>query len=100
MRYRKKPVEIEAIQWSGLNDKIIEEFIGDALEGYGHNLVAYYPASNNYLGKLLYIRTLEGIMTASVNDYIIRGVDGEFYPCKPDIFEKTYEKVEHEGWFY
>lgn len=94
MKYRKKPVEIEAIQWSGLNDETIEAFIGDALEGYGHNLVVYHPASDNYLGKLLYIKTLEGIMTASVNDYIIKGVDGEFYPCKPDIFAKTYEKAE------
>ena len=93
-KYRKKPVVIEAIQWTGKNDAEIEDFVGDDLEGYGDNLVAYRPMSEQYKSKLMYIRTLEGIMTASVDDYIIRGVNGEFYPCKPDVFEKTYERVE------
>lgn len=44
-------------------------------------------------GEYLSIETLEGTMRADINDYIIKGVNGEFYPCKPDIFEKTYEKV-------
>ena len=94
-KYRKKPVEIEAVQWSGKNDAEIEYFVGDYLQGYGNNLVCYKPRSNQYRSKLMYIHTLEGTMTASVGDYIIKGVQGEFYPCKPDIFEQTYDEV-HE----
>lgn len=48
--------------------------------------------TGKYPGKLK-IKTLEGVMTADIGDYIIKGVNGEFYPCKPDIFEKTYEEV-------
>jgi hypothetical protein len=92
-RYRKKPVEIEALQWTGKNDTEIEYFVGDSFQGYGDNLVCYKPRSNQYLSKLMYIRTLEGVMIASVGDYIIKGVQGEFYSCKPEIFEQTYEEV-------
>ncbi len=80
-KYRKKPVTIEAIQWTGKNLLEIDGFVG-ATEHYLH--------PNGYT---LVIVTLEGDMDASVNDYIIKGVNGEFYPCKPDIFAKTYEKV-------
>lgn len=52
-------------------------------------VISYEDADNPYM----YIETLEGTMKASVGDYIIKGVNGEFYPCKPDIFEKTYEEV-------
>lgn len=86
MKYRKKPVIIEAIQFEDNSDRIIEihEFMGgDTIR------VNYEDKDNPYLK----IETLEGIMKASVGDYIIKGVNGEFYPCKPDIFEKTYEKV-------
>lgn len=86
MKYRKKPVIIEAIQFEDNSDRIIEihEFMGgDTIR------VNYEDKDNPYLK----IETLEGIMKASVGDYIIKGVDGEFYPCKPDIFEKTYERV-------
>lgn len=79
MKYRKKPVIIEAIQWNGENKSEILSFA---------NKSAYITAGG------LTINTLEGNMKASVGDYIIKGVNGEFYPCKPDIFEKTYEKVE------
>lgn len=80
-KYVKKPVVISALQWTG--DNILEMCNFTGKEG----------------GKLLkndelYIDTLEGTMHASIGDYIICGVDGEFYPCKPDIFEKTYEIVE------
>lgn len=83
MKYRKKPVVIEAIQWTGENDTEIHEFIGT-------NLVVTYDNADH---RELIIHTLEGDMHASVMDYIIKGVDGEFYPCKPDIFEKTYERA-------
>lgn len=94
MKYRKKPVVIEAIKWDGHNDSEIENFVGDMFDGYGDNLVAYRPSSEQYKSKLIYIKTLEGVMTASVGDYIIKGVKGEYYPCKPDIFESTYEVCE------
>lgn len=86
MKYRKKPVIIEAIQFEDNSDRIIEihEFMGgDTIR------VNYEDKDNPYLK----IETLEGTMKASVGDYIIKGVNGEFYPCKPDIFEKTYERV-------
>ena len=86
MKYRKKPVIIEAIQFIDNADRIIEiqEFLGgDTMR------INYEDKYNPYIK----IETLEGTMKASVGDYIIKGVNGEFYPCKPDIFEKTYEEV-------
>lgn len=77
-KYRKKPVEIEAIQLTATNEKEVLEFMG-------LNLV-------QLTGDGIKIETLEGVMQASINDYIIRGIQGEFYPCKPDIFEDSYEK--------
>lgn len=86
MKYRKKPVEIEAIQFTDETDRLIE------LQNFMNaELVISY---NNPDDPKLKIATLEGVMEASVGDYIIKGVQGEFYPCKPDIFEATYEKVE------
>lgn len=84
-KFRKKPVVIEAIQWRIVNHEQIKSFLGDA---YQANL-------NQHSGKDNYIRigTLEGVMDAAPGDWIIRGVQGEFYPCKPDIFEATYEQV-------
>lgn len=84
-RYRKKPVEIEAVQltWQTWNE--VCELIGEFPSGM----------RRVYLERIgLLIPTLEGAMRANQDDWIIRGVNGELYPCKPDIFEKTYEKVE------
>lgn len=81
-KYRKKPVEIEAIKWNGMNTVGIYEFM--------KGTDAYVGVQTIKETKLL-INTLEGIMEASVGDYIIRGVHGEFYACKPDIFKETYE---------
>lgn len=90
-QYRKKPVVIEAVQWTGKNFDQVMNFMQ---EFHGHKL-AYEDAEERALKtKELTIRTLEGNMTASAGDYIIKGVKGEFYPCKPDIFEATYEQVE------
>lgn len=77
-KYRKKPVTIETIQWNGGNLSEIRDFMR-------RTVVA--------IGLVLIIPTLEGNMHASLNDYIIKGINGEFYPCKPDIFAKTYEEV-------
>lgn len=83
MKYRKKPVVIEAVQWSGNNLNEILDFMKDKQPNY-------YEDDEQ---KLLTIQTLEGNMIASYGDYIIKGVQGEFYPCKPDIFKQTYEVV-------
>ena len=77
-KYRKKPVVIEAIQWNKENTMEILKWVGNK---------AYFHDS-------IYIKTLEGDHKATIGDYIIKGIKGEFYPCKPDIFEATYEKVE------
>ena len=91
-KYRKKPVIIEAVQWNGLNFKEIQEFAGYDVavleEVRKLNMDMHIPGDYR-----LYIRTLEGVMDARKGDYIIKGVNGECYPCKPDIFEKTYEEV-------
>jgi len=92
-KYQKKPVVIEAIQWNGNN--IVETY--NFLENKSVTLNSEVQVSGkNFYIKLgsLIIKTLEGDMKAEVGDYIIRGVKGELYPCKPDIFDLTYEKVE------
>ncbi|APH50416.1 hypothetical protein M3616_13165 [Bacillus velezensis] len=84
-KYRKKPVEIEAVKFEDTTESIsaIAELSRDRL------------IRVDYRQKpvVMYIPTLEGVMVAQVGDYIIRGIAGELYPCKPDIFEKTYERV-------
>ena len=80
-KFRKKPVLIEAVQFKG--DANLTEIINWVDK-------QYLPCGDN---TELLITTLEGIMRANVNDYIIKSVNGEFYTCKPDIFEKTYEAV-------
>jgi len=91
--YRKKPVVIEAIQYDGLNKEKIERFVGSSLKSE-INDCAWKAGANVAPIRTLIIPTLEGDHKASPGDFIIRGVNGEFYPCKPDIFEKTYEAVE------
>lgn len=85
MKYIKKPVEIEAVQFIDTPERICEiaEFVGTDLR------VNYEDKGNPYIP----IETLEGTMKASVGDYIIKGVKGEIYPCKPDVFEATYDCV-------
>jgi hypothetical protein len=80
-KYRKKPVEVEAIQFTGGNRGSVQAFCPDAVFG-------------GITMERAIIPTLEGTMTAVEGDWIIRGIAGEFYPCKPDIFEQTYEPVE------
>jgi hypothetical protein len=85
MKYRKKPIEIEAIQFNGKNIKEIELFLGYKPE-------KYYDSMANL--TILSIKTIEGTLVAMEDDWIIKGIRGEFYPCKPDIFKLTYEKIE------
>lgn len=85
--YRKKPVQIQAICFTGHNAAECKEFMG------------IYPEEQDYhYIDSICIETLEGTMTASVGDYIIKGVHGEFYPCKPDIFTETYDEVYDDYW--
>jgi len=91
MKYRKLPVVIEAFQLKNTNDAEQPKWILDAISGKKVVVVHYH---GRFIG--LEIKTLEGVMLAKIGDYIIKGVNGEIYPCKPDIFEKTYEAVESE----
>lgn len=104
--YRKKPVIIEAIQWTGTNVDEIKKFAGNnAVFTYAFNhgnqtgILTKKPdniPSDMECYPILVIKTLEGDMHANSNDFIIKGVHGEFYPCKYDIFLKTYEKIMDE----
>lgn len=82
MKFRKKPIVIDAEQW----------FPGNHIEGLDYD----YPINSTewYYLDYAYVPTLEGRMKVSEGDWIITGVRGEKYPCKPDIFEQTYERVE------
>ena len=96
MKYRKKPVVIDAIQWDGTAENA--SVIIDWILSSGSRSARYHSPEErsdlSYGSPSISIDTLEGSMVASPGDYIIRGVQGEFYPCKPDIFEATYEPVE------
>lgn len=116
MKYVKKPIVIEAVQWNGENLEELITFLGgaDTRNDYFGNL--FITGKNFVYGSIdpksvctnvimtqfcqlpqstitigLTIKTLEGDMTASVGDYIIKGIKGEYYPCKPDIFEQSYD---------
>lgn len=91
-KFRKKPIVIEAIQYNNLNREEIESFVGNKLYRSLESETAYLAGKGAPKFSLI-IQTKEGEMKAMPNDWIIKGVNGEFYPCKPDIFEKTYESV-------
>jgi len=97
MLFRKRPVVIEAVRYNGLNHEEIEKFIGKKLEVEIESETAYEACVAPPILSLN-IHTLEGVMKARVGDWIIKEPfatdDRKFYPCKPDIFEKTYERVE------
>lgn len=90
-KYKKKPVEIEAIQF--LRDNIFE--IEEFTFGKAKNFCIPNKICSDNINKIATceIETLEGVMKAVEGDYIIKGVKGEFYPCKADIFNETYELV-------
>lgn len=85
MRFRKLPVEIEAVQFTGENWNELTTFFGTKSGDRSGVWQSHVDT--------LRIKTLEGIMVASKGDWIIRGIAGECYPCKPDIFAKTYEAI-------
>jgi hypothetical protein len=116
--YRKKPVEIEARLWDGSTEgaEDIVNWINSSPRGGGAGALGTFETNSldefeevDERGKtaIIYgprferkieIVTLEGDITASVGDFVIKGVKGEFYPCKPDIFEMTYDEVERPWW--
>lgn len=85
MRFRKKPIEIEAIKFDGWNWAECYQFMSDE--------VLFFPQVLEER-EFIKIETLRGIVTANKGDWIIKDIDGEFYLCKPDIFIKTYELIE------
>jgi len=91
MKYRKKPVVIEAWKWDGIT-------LEDAKDFVCHYEFPFSPLIGHRKDGVsgLVIPTLEGDHIATTGDYIIKDVNGEFYPCKPDIFQKTYEPLESE----
>lgn len=96
-RYRKRPVEIEAVQWDGTADgatRIIDWILSsDATATYRCSDPDRCAQNDGDTPHDIQVHTLEGAMTASVGDWIIKGVAGEFYPCRDDIFAATYEPV-------
>lgn len=97
-KYRKKPVVIEAFQYDGdLIDGKGNSYVPEwAVNAFEKGVLFYSSKDDNSPPCELFIKTLEGTMLANVGDFIIIGVNGELYPCKPDIFEKTYEAIEED----
>ena len=85
-KYVKRPVIIEAVQWTGKNVEEIARFLNK-------DKFAILKPIGKLPGYKIAINTLEGVHNVSIGDYIVKGIKGEFYPCKPDIFEQTYERV-------
>lgn len=83
MKVRKKPVEVEAVQWTGENLEEIIKFCGKYL--------SFIKGDSQ---TFMYTQTLKGFHRVSLGEYIIKDIKGEFYPCKPDIFEMTYERID------
>jgi hypothetical protein len=92
-KYVKNPLEIEAVQWTGTNYRVMYDFLTETtnqnIEATGEH---FYIDHSKGQGGLI-IKTLEGEHIASIGDYIVKGIKGEFYPCKSDIFEKSYTQV-------
>lgn len=98
MKYRKKPIVIEALQWTGYNYTEAELFVGEPVTKGRYEQASPYRGNRwtdgAYSISAKIISTLEGEMRCQPGDWIIKGIKGEFYPCKPDIFDATYEQAE------
>lgn len=97
MKFVKKPVVIDAVEWTGGNHREMYNFltgtVGCVMEASGET---FYIDHGSADGGLV-IKTLEGQHIASIGDWIIKGIKGEFYPCKPDIFALTYDRLLEGG---
>ena len=91
MKYKKKPIIVEAFKWTGGYEGEDPVWACDAVK---RGDIRFESAGS--VDVIMYIQTLEGVMKARPGDYIIQGINGEIYPCKPDIFEKTYEAIEEK----
>ena len=96
MKYRKKPVVVDVVKWDGSNLSKIEEFLGKCFLGYEVLSDTAWQVGKGIPFTEISIKTIDSVAKAVNGDYIIKGVRGEFYPCKPDIFEATYELAEKE----
>lgn len=96
MKVKKKPVVVEALQWTGDNIGEIRSFVGNYLVEYRKDIRT--PFNNTVVTVItnISIRTLEGEHIANIGDFIIKGVQGGFYPCKPDIFMETYDIINED----
>mgnify|MGYP006385725733 CR=1 FL=1 len=93
MKFRKKPVVIEALKWNGSNMIEIQEFAGEFFLGYEVLSDTAWQVGKGIPFTEISIKTIDSVAKAVNGDYIIKGVQGEFYPCKPDIFIKSYDEV-------
>lgn len=91
MKYRTKPVEIKAIQFTGLNFEEVKNFINESL--IYAIIDTEWKTGKDRHRVVMKIKTLVGDMKVSEGDYIVKGLKGEFYPCKPDVFEMKYEPI-------
>lgn len=99
-KFRKKPVVIEAVQLPEVNDDVSDDalrFVEEANAAIPGMILPAGPICNHPVDGGVIIRTLEGDMRGDPGDWLIRGVKGEIYPCKPDIFAATYEPVPDDG---
>ena len=96
MKYRKKPVVVDVVQWDGRNLSKIEEFLGKSFLGYRILSDSAWQVGKGIPVTEIAIETIDSVAKAVNGDYIIKGIQGEFYPCKPDIFEATYELLINE----
>ncbi len=86
MKYRKKPVEIEALQWTGQNHKEVSNFCRNSY---------FFHIEIDKSSTTIYIETSKGTIIAKEGDYIIKDGKGEYYPCKEDVFNLTYDKINY-----
>ena len=94
MKYKKRPIIIEAFKWTGDRHQTEDpEWAIQAIKDGTIVIPNLEWSMRVYQRPVMEINTLEGVMIANQGDYIIKGVNGELYPCKPDIFEKTYVRV-------
>ena len=92
-KYQKLPVVVEALEWTGQNHRAMYDFLTGRFDDYIRSTGQNFFIDHNVVQGGLVIRTLEGTHVANIGDFIIKGVKGEFYPCKPDIFKLTYQEV-------
>ena len=93
MKYRKRPVEVEALQWDGSDHRAMFDFLdGSHRSSMASSGTNFYIDHSKVQGGLV-IKTLEGECIARIGEYIVKGIKGEFYPCKTDIFEMSHDPV-------